>query len=492
MNIAVIGAGGRAGNLITDELLRRGHDVTGIVRHPEKVKNPKVKIIEKSIFELTKQDLQRFQVVVCAFGQFTPGLGIQYQTSMQSLIAAMKDLPQVRLLVVGGAASLFKDETMEHRVIEDIPGNFREVPGNMFEGFMALQKSTVNWTYFSPAYTFDTKGKRTGKYKLGTDFIFNNDEGESYISYEDYAIAMADEIEQGNFVGKRFTAVSNRNGEEQEPVSRKYFDDVQFEGLSQYRSPSVHELAGKSFYLILDDGAEGTMSFLTGESLSWAPLGESPVNYRYDCLKVDEDTYLVNYEVVGARPRKGVSIVYDLEQDLVTVVRAFQGTSKRFPTLVTNDIVFGAIKRDGRELPKKRHGFTSDLVGSRITWRYNSGPRAITHVYYDANYIRTPLPDADDHSFFAEMMREHPYDERCYYVKIKKNIYLISFLEQNATFRGRTGNNMLCLMDISRLHDVGRSFGLGGTGAPENYMFAAIGAWDEAEEEDWRESKYRV
>ncbi|MBR6321700.1 MAG: NAD(P)H-binding protein, partial [Lachnospiraceae bacterium] len=172
MNIAVIGAGGRAGNLITDELILRGHDVTAIVRHPEKVKNPKAKILEKDIFELTRRDLERYQAVVCAFGQFTPGLGIQYQTSMQTLITAMKDLPQVRLLVVGGAASLYKDETMEHRVLEDIPGAFREVPGNMFEGFKLLQNSTVNWTYFSPAYTFDAKGTRTGKYKLGTDFIF--------------------------------------------------------------------------------------------------------------------------------------------------------------------------------------------------------------------------------------------------------------------------------------------------------------------------------
>ena len=493
MKVAIIGASGRAGSLIADELVARGHEVTGLVLHPEKVKNDQIKVIEKNVFALTKEDLAEYDAVVCAFGQFAPGLGFQFQTAMMTLIHAMKELPDVRLLVVGGAASLYTDETREHRVLEKIPEKFHEVPGNMFEAFKLLQESNLNWTYFSPAFTFDPAGTRTGKYQLGTDILFNNDEGESYISYADYALAMADEIENGNFIRKRFTAVSNKNGEPEDLVSvKKEFPDVEFEGLSMYKAPSVLELAGKSFYLIMDDGTEGSLIFNSGEIVTWIPIGQGARADRYDCLKVDEDTYLVNLEVADAKPRTGVSLVLDLEQRLVTAVIAHSGTSRRFPNLVTNDIVFGAIKMDGRPLPKKRHGFTSDLVGSRIKWRYNAVPMAVTHVYFDANYIRVPLPPKTDTSPRAIAMRENPYDERCYYIKIKKNIYLISFLESNATYRGRNGNNMLVLMDISRLHDVGRSFGLGGTGLPENYMFSAIGTWVDAEEEDFRESKYRV
>ncbi|MBQ6550151.1 MAG: NAD(P)H-binding protein [Lachnospiraceae bacterium] len=493
MKVAIIGASGRVGGLVADELVSRGHEVTGFVIDPENVRNDQIKVVEKNVFTLTKEDLQDFDAVVTAFGQFTPGLGFQHQTAMMTLINAMKDLPDVRLLVVGGAASLFTDEAKEHRALERIPEKFHEVPSNMFEAFKMLEKSDLKWTYFSPAFTFDPKGTRTGKYKLGTDFIFNNDEGESYISYADYALAMADEIENGNFIRRRFTAVSNKNDAPEELAStKKEFPDVEFEGLSMYRAPSVLELSGKSYYLIMDDGTEGSLIFNSGEIVTWIPIGGTARADRYDCLKVDEDTYLVNLEVADAKPRTGVSLVLDLEQRLVTAVIAHSGTSRRFPSLVTNEIVFGAIKMDGRPLPKKRHGFTSDLVGSRIKWRYNSVPMAVTHVYFDANYIRVPLPPKTDQSDRAKAMRENPYDERCYYIKIKKNIYLISFLESNMTYRGRTGNNMLVLMDISRLHDVGRSFGLGGTGLPENYMFSAIGSWVDAEEEDFRESKYRV
>ena len=104
-----------------------------------------------------------------------------------------------------------------------------------------------------------------------------------------------------------------------------------------------------------------------------------------------------------------------------------------------------------------------------------------------------PFPTENDNSEFAIAMREHPYDERCQYIKISKNIYLCSFLESNMTFRGVTGNNMLILMNAARLHDVGRSFGLNKNGGPENYCFAAVGKWGEPDgitEES--PSKYRV
>ena len=111
MKVAIIGASGRAGSLIADELIARGHEVTGLVLHPEKVKNDQIKVIEKNVFALTKEDLKDYDAVVCAFGQFAPGLGFQFQTAMMTLIHAMKELPDVRLLVVGGAASLYTDET---------------------------------------------------------------------------------------------------------------------------------------------------------------------------------------------------------------------------------------------------------------------------------------------------------------------------------------------------------------------------------------------
>ncbi|MCR4777458.1 MAG: NAD(P)H-binding protein [Lachnospiraceae bacterium] len=498
MKIGVIGATGKQGSLILDEAIRRGHEVTAIVRNKFKVKNNKAKILVKDVFALTEEDLKDFDVVVDAFGTpFGQGVEYQHQTSMMSIINAMKNLPNVRLLVVGGAASLFTDETLEHRVLESIPDAWKAVPSNMFEAYQNLRKSNLNWTYFSPAGTFDPKGAKTGKYKLGTDYVIKNDAGESYISYEDYAIAMVDEIENKQFVGRRFTAVSEKVAEGQPAATvaqdDEKFPEVKFEGLSQYRPPFVYELAGKSFYIIMDEGEEGVLTFNTGETLTWAPIGGAPSYLQhYECLKVEEDIYMVNYEVEGAVPRRGITIILDLEHNLLTVVKAYQGVSKRFPDLVTNDIQFGAIKVDGQELPLKRHGFTSDLVGKRIAWTYFPG-MTVTHVYFDANYIRVPVSKGEPRNPMERAFREFPYDERAYYVKISDHVYMVSFLESHLTYRGKIGNNMLVLMNTDRLHDVGRSFGLGGEGKTENYCFTAIGTWKEHDGyTEGLPSKYRI
>lgn len=111
---------------------------------------------------------------------------------------------------MGGAGSLYTDEKKQSRVVETIPAEWKATPENAFEAFKRLQDSPINWTYFSPACFFDPKGAKTGKYKLGTDYVILNTQGESYISYEDYAIALVDEIENKKFIKKRFTAVSDK------------------------------------------------------------------------------------------------------------------------------------------------------------------------------------------------------------------------------------------------------------------------------------------
>lgn len=492
MKIGVIAATGRVGTLVMKEALDRGHRVTAIVRNKSKVTDPRPEVLEKDIFSLTSQDLKDFDVVVSAFGP-PPGKGneIQLQDAMRVLVNAMESLPSVRLIMVGGAASLYADPEGKTRVLESIPQEYRGVPANAMIAFEdILKKSRVNWTYFSPAAFFDPEGPRTASYRLGGDYMILNDEGASYLSYADYAIALVDEIENKAHVGRRFTAVSNKNGTPIQNSSRKEKPKVEFEGASQYRGPMVYELAGRSFYLVMDDGREGLLSFVTGESLLWSPRGESPTCQRYDCLKADEDTYLINLEVAGAEPRTGVTLVLDRAQSLVTAVIARQGVNRRYPDMVTNEVIFGAVKQPGMALPRKRHGFTGDLNGLRITWRY-SPEVGMTHVYYCSSYIRAAFPGQN--TIVADPAGEHPYDENCTYVKIKEHIYLVSFLENNMTIQGGIGNNMLILINTARLHDVGRSFGLHRDRTPENYMFSAIGSWTESDGGiESAPSKYRV
>ena len=208
MKIAVIGAAGKAGALIVAEAKKRGHDVTAIVR-PEsvgKVKNS-VEVLAKNVFDLTSDDLSKFEAVVSAIGT-QPGKETEHVDIAHHLINVFKAIPQVRLLVVGGAASLYQKEGSDARVLEELPPQFRGVPSQQMKALDEYKASDINWTFFSPAYTFDPVGLRTGKYELGGDYKIYNKVGASYISYADYAVAMVDEIENNAHPRQRFTAVS--------------------------------------------------------------------------------------------------------------------------------------------------------------------------------------------------------------------------------------------------------------------------------------------
>lgn len=208
MKIGIIGATGKAGSLILKEAVERGHEVTAIVRNAAKIQNQDIKVLEKDIFDLKSEDLKEFDVVVNAFNA-APGQEEKHIEAGKVLIDALKNLPQTRLLVVGGAGSLFTDESKTVRVLEtpDFPAAYFPTASNMAKNLEDLQSSGINWTYISPSAFFDPQGKRTGSYQKGKDQLLVNSKGESYISYPDYAIAMVDEIENPAHVNERFTVV---------------------------------------------------------------------------------------------------------------------------------------------------------------------------------------------------------------------------------------------------------------------------------------------
>lgn len=91
------------------------------------------------------------------------------------------------------------------------PPEYMGVARAAAESFFELKtKSDVLWTYVSPAGDYDADDARTGKYVLGNDHVILNSQNESYISYADLAIAIIDELKNGAFVQKRFTAVGER------------------------------------------------------------------------------------------------------------------------------------------------------------------------------------------------------------------------------------------------------------------------------------------
>lgn len=209
MKIAIIGASGKAGQEIVKEAGSRGHEVTAIVRDASKVQGSGVPVIQKDVFKLQAEDLQGFDAVVNAFA--APGgqehLHIE---AGQVLIQALKGASSTRLIVVGGAGSLFVDPERTTRLYDtpQFPELYLATARSQGQNLADLQQSEgVQWTFVSPSAFFDPAGKRTGQYTSGQDQLLVNSEGNSYISYADYAIAIVDELEQPKHQNRRFTVV---------------------------------------------------------------------------------------------------------------------------------------------------------------------------------------------------------------------------------------------------------------------------------------------
>ncbi|ANY67242.1 hypothetical protein BBD42_12765 [Paenibacillus sp. BIHB 4019] len=210
MKIAVIGATGKAGSLIIQEAAARGHEVTAIVRTASKFAQPNAAVLEKDAFQLTAADLKAFDIVVNAFGA-PQGEETKHVELGKVLIEALKGAPETRLIVVGGAGSLFVDEAKTTRMLETehFPKEYYATAFNQGSNLNDLESSTgIKWTFVSPAAFFNPDGKRTGSYTKGKDNFFFNAKGDSYISYADYAIAIVDEAEQANHVNERFAVVA--------------------------------------------------------------------------------------------------------------------------------------------------------------------------------------------------------------------------------------------------------------------------------------------
>ena len=207
MKIAVISANGKAGSLIVKEAIERGHEVTAIVRGENKTLAKK--IISKDLFNLTKEDLQGFDAVVSAFATWSVETLEQHTSSLQYLSDLISET-DTRLLVVGGAGSLFTDESLSTTISEtpEFPKDYLPVANAMKNRLNELKKrNDVKWTYISPAGDFDFESPKTGKYILSGEIFTVNDKGESFISYSDYAIAFVDEIEKGNHIKQRISVL---------------------------------------------------------------------------------------------------------------------------------------------------------------------------------------------------------------------------------------------------------------------------------------------
>ena len=216
MKIGIIGASGKVGQLVLKEALDRGHQVTAIVRNVSKITNTEVEIIEKDIHDLTTTDIASFDVVVNAFGA-PLGDSEGHINAGRHLIDILKGT-DTRAIIVGGAGSLYVDDagslyvddahTVQLIDTPEFPDIVKPTASGQGQNLEELRNSEgITWTFLSPAAEFDPEGVRTGHYQSGKDQLIVNSEGNSYISYADYAVALVDEIENPQHINERFTVV---------------------------------------------------------------------------------------------------------------------------------------------------------------------------------------------------------------------------------------------------------------------------------------------
>ena len=198
MKIALIGATGNVGRRVTAEAVSRGHEVVAIARDVSKLE-------ARAGVTPVQADLNDKEAIGKAIaGADAVVLSVRFQElHVEALLDALKDAK--RLLIVGGAASLYVAPGLQLIDTEGFP-DFIKVEAEPARQALARirQEQALDWTFLSPSVFFGP-GERTGNFRLGKDDLLSDADGKSHISYEDYAIALLDEIEQPTHSRARFT-----------------------------------------------------------------------------------------------------------------------------------------------------------------------------------------------------------------------------------------------------------------------------------------------
>ena len=195
MKIAVIGATGNVGQRIVAEAERRGHEVVAISRSGHKVGNGRAVQADLTDKAGIAQAIEGADAVV---------LSVKFQAlDVEGLLDSLNGAK--RLLIVGGAASLYVAPGLQLIDTEGFPDFIKVEAEPARQALARIQRETeLDWTFLSPSVFFGP-GERTGQFRLGKDELLTAADGKSHISYEDYAIALLDEIEEPRHSRQRFT-----------------------------------------------------------------------------------------------------------------------------------------------------------------------------------------------------------------------------------------------------------------------------------------------
>lgn len=217
MKIALIGATGFVGTALVAELLQRGHQVTALARNPAKLQarpNLAAKALDAYDPDAVAAAVKGHDAVVSAFnpGWDDPALYDRFMKGSQAIVGGIEQSGVKRLVVVGGAGSLFVAPGVQ---LVDTPEFASHVPPNIVPGAKAARdaltamrgNTALDWTFVSPPAML-APGERTGTYRVGGEDLLMAGAAPAGISVADLAVAIVDEVETPRHVRARFTVAT--------------------------------------------------------------------------------------------------------------------------------------------------------------------------------------------------------------------------------------------------------------------------------------------
>lgn len=210
MKLALIGASGFVGAAVLQEALDRGHQVTGIVRNPANLPpHPALNAVAGDAYNADAL-AERFKGHDAVIHAFNPGWGTadireRFIQGSQAIIAASKHANVGRLLVVGGAGSLYVAPGLQLIDTPDFPAEYKEGAEGARQALNLLKTETaLAWSFISPPALLQP-GVRSGQFRLGGDQLLMNGDAPAQISVADLAVAIIDELERPQHLRQRFT-----------------------------------------------------------------------------------------------------------------------------------------------------------------------------------------------------------------------------------------------------------------------------------------------
>jgi uncharacterized protein len=212
MQLVLFGATGNVGRRIAAEAANRGHTVVGVVRDPASVTSPdpRVTLVQGDATDAASVAavVRGADAVVSAISPRPNPRGLpqpRLADNARALIAGLHEAGVPRVIYVGGASTL---EIAPGRQLLDEPSFPELYKAEALEGREALgiwraEASGLDWTFLSPAMEIGP-GERTGSYRTTGEQMLFDANGKSFISFDDYAVAVLDELERPQHVGRRF------------------------------------------------------------------------------------------------------------------------------------------------------------------------------------------------------------------------------------------------------------------------------------------------